>query len=151
MSDDRALFRPLPAGDGCAVNKSEGELLSPRTGCFAYTASCLIKRMASSKTICVEKVVTFASGIRPIFRHFQLSGKSTCFLNDVLETINVKEVKLMTWCSTRMANLLDSCATTVGLLFLLCYDLASCDLKQEERAYFMYPLFLGILHLLADW
>ena len=56
----------------------------------------------------------------------------------------------MTWCPTQMANLLDTCATIVGLLFLLCDALANCNVMQEERAYFMSPLCLAILHLLAD-
>ena len=65
------------AGNGCAVNKSAGDslaanygLLSPATRCSAHAASGSIKRMASSKTICVEEVNTFASGTRPILRYF---------------------------------------------------------------------------------
>ena len=57
---------------------------------------------------------------------------------------------MITWCPTRMATLLDNCDRTVGLLFLLCDVLASCNVKQEERAYFMSPLCLAILHLLGD-
>ena len=65
-------------GDGCAVNKYAGDslatshgFLSPTTRCSAHAASGSLKRMASSKIImCVEEVVTFASGIRPILRHF---------------------------------------------------------------------------------
>ena len=64
-------------GDGCAVNKYAGDslaishgFLSPTTRCSAYAASGPLKRMASSKIMCVEEVVTFASGIRPILRHF---------------------------------------------------------------------------------
>ena len=40
-----------------------------------------------------------------------------------------------------MANLLDTCATIVGLLFPLCDALANCNVMQEERAYFMSPVF----------
>ena len=49
-----------------------------------------------------------------------------------------------------MAILLDTCARNVGLLLQLCDVLASCDVKQEERAHFMSPLCLAILHLLTD-
>ena len=64
--------------------------------------------------------------------------------------MNTKEVKMMTWCPNRITNFFDTCARTVGLLFPLCDVLASCDVKQEERTYFMSPLCLDILHLLAD-
>ena len=64
-------------GDGCAESKYAGDslatnhgLLSPTTSCSAHAASGSIKRMASSKTMCVEEVVIFASKIRPILRHF---------------------------------------------------------------------------------
>ena len=117
-------------GDGFGVNKSTDDslatnygLLSPTTGCSEHTAIGSIKRMASSKTMCAEEVVIFASGIHPILRHFQLSGKSTSLLNDLLEMMNMKEVKMMTWCPTQMANLLDTSARTV------CDVLASCDVK----------------------
>ena len=60
-------------GDSCAVNKSADdslatnyELLSPTAHCPAHEASGSIKRLASSKTMSVEEVVTFASGIHPI-------------------------------------------------------------------------------------
>ena len=63
----------LLVGDSCAVNKSADdslatnyELLSPTAHCSAHEASGSIKRLASSKTMSVEEVVTFASGIYPI-------------------------------------------------------------------------------------
>ena len=68
---------------------------------------------------------------------------------DALEMMNMKEVKMITWCPTWMATLLDTCDRTVGLLFLLCDVLASRNVKQEERAYFMSPLCLA-MHLLGD-
>ena len=138
-------------GDGYAINKSTGDglaaiygLLSPTICCSAHAASGSIKRMAYSKTMQVEEVVTFTSGICPILQHFQLSGKSTSLLNDALQKMNMNEVKIITWCPRRITNLLDTCARTVGLLFSLCDVLASCNVKQEERAYFRSPLCLAI-------
>ena len=54
-----------------------------------------MKRMTSSKTMCAEEVVTFASGICPILQHSHISGKSTSPLNNMLQMINMKEVKIM--------------------------------------------------------
>lgn len=54
-------------GCGCVVKKSESDslatnykLLSPTTRCSTHGASGSIKRMASTKTISVEEVTTFA-------------------------------------------------------------------------------------------
>ena len=143
--------------DGCSVNKTAGEvlvarygLLSPSTRCSAHAASGSIKLISSSKTMCVDEVVTFADGIRPVLQHFQLSGKSNCLLNDALAILDMKQIKVVTWCPTRMANLLTASSQTVALLFPLCDVLVSCDIKTEERAYFMSPTCVGILHLFAD-
>ena len=81
------LFENWPValvGDGCSVNKKAGEiltshigLLSPTTRCSAHAASGTIRRITASKTMSVPEVVTFASGINPILKHFKLSGKSS--------------------------------------------------------------------------
>lgn len=143
--------------DGCSVNTKAGKdlfnrygLISPTTRCSGHAASGSIKRLASSKTMCVEEVVTFADGLRPVLRHFQQSGKSTSFLNEALTMLEMKNINVLTWCPTRMANLLDASRRTVSLLFPLCDVLSTCDIKVEERAYFMSPTCLAILHLMSD-
>ena len=98
----------------------------------------------------VEEVKTFVEHLRPILRHFQLSGKSTCLLNAALETMDMKPVHMMTWCPTRMSHLLTSSAQTVENLFPICDTLAFCDIKVENREYFMSPKGQITLHLMAD-
>ena len=65
-----AYFQQLAGGVigcGCVVKKSESDslatnykLLSPTTRCSTHGASGSIKRMASTKTMSVEEVTTFA-------------------------------------------------------------------------------------------
>ena len=144
--------------DGCKVNQKAGEmlteeygLLSPTTRCSAHAGTGTLKRISSSKTMSVPEVVTFVEGLHPILRNFKLSGKSTSLLNDALEIMEMKPVKLMVWCPTRMANLLDSCKRTVVLLIPLCDTLISCCIKKEEAEYFLSPPpCISILHLMAD-
>ena len=118
--------------------------------CSTHAGSGSIKRMSSSKTMSVPEVVTFAEGLRLILRHFKLSGKSTSLLNDTLEIMEMKPIRLMIWCPTRMANLLDSCSCTVEMLVPLCDTLVFCAIKKEETTYFMSPMCFNILHLMAD-
>ena len=96
----RLCFENWPlavVGDGCSVNKKVGEkltteigLISPTTRCSGHAATGSIKRMASSETISVPEVVTFAGGLMPILKHFQLSGNSTSLLNDALLAMEMK-------------------------------------------------------------
>ena len=98
----------------------------------------------------VPEVVTFASGIKPILKHFKLSGKSSALLQQCLEIMDMKPFKLMTWCPTRMANLLECSARTVKILFPICDMLATTGVNEEETSYFLLPTCLSILHMIAD-
>ena len=82
-------------GDACSV-KNAGEiltshigLLSPTTRCSAHAASCAIRWITTSKTMSVPEVVTFASGIKPILKHFKLSGKSSALMQQCLEIMHI--------------------------------------------------------------
>ena len=140
------LFENWPValvGDGCSVNKKAGEiltshigLLSPTTQCSAQAANGTIRRITTSKTMSVPEVVTFTSGIKPILKHFKLSGKSSALLQQCLEIMDMKPFKLIIWCPTRMANLLERSARTLKILFPICDMLATTSVKEEETSFF---------------
>jgi len=46
----------------------------------------------------------------------------------------------MTWCPTRMANILTSSKRTVEILFPLCDLLTSAYIKEDHAAYFLSPI-----------
>ena len=125
-------------------------MVSPSARCSSHAVDGNIKRMSNSANYCVDEVKDFTKYFRTIPRHFQLSGKSTCLLNNALEALYMKEVHMMTWCPTRMLNLLTCATQSVVLIFPLCVVLSSCAIKEEERDYSMSPKSLIILHLLAD-
>ena len=110
--------------DGCGVNKKAGEVLAeqisilcPTTRCSSHAATGSIRRLTTSKTTSVDEVVTFALGLKPILKHFKLSGKSSALLNAALEMMEMRPIKAMTWCPTRMCNLLECSTRTVEMLF----------------------------------
>ena len=143
--------------DGCGVNPKAGEklvadfgLLSPTTRCSGHAASGSIRRLSTSKTMCVDEVVTFAAGLKPVLKHFKRSGRSSALLNLSLKVMEMKPLKAMVWCPSRMANLLQSSSRTVDILFPLSDVLTSADIKREESLYFLSPVSFSILHILAD-
>ena len=66
------------ATNTAAVNKLTEQigLVSPGDRCSSHAAHGSMKRLASSKTMCVEEVVEFVTLIRPILKHFKNSRKS---------------------------------------------------------------------------
>ena len=141
-------------GDGCSVNKKAGEiltshigLLSTTTQCSAHAASGAIRWITTLKTMSVPEV-TFTSGIKPILKHSKLSGKSSALLQQCLEIMDMKPFKLMTWCPTQMANLLECSTQTVKTLFPICDMVATTGVK-EDASYFLSPTCLIILYMMA--
>lgn len=98
----------------------------------------------------MDAVVNFTAGLRPVLRHFQLSGKSLSTLNAALEMLEMKKLKAVTWSPTRMTNILTSSGRTIEIMFPLHDVLATTQIKPEESAYFLSPTCLSILHLVAD-
>ena len=143
--------------DGCATNGAAVNLLTEQIGILSPTARCSghaahgsIKRMAASKTMCVDEVVTYPNHIRPILKHFKNSGKSTSALNSALQIHEMKAVKTMTWCPTRMGNLLTASKRS-SEMFVPIYDVIStCGINREEVEYFCSPQCLTVMRVLAD-
>ena len=99
--------------DGCYTNNSASTALtnmfgfmSPSARCSSHAADGSVKRMSKSQTYSVEEVKVFVEHYRPILRHYQMSGKSTCILNDALQAMDMNQVHLMTWCPTRNLHVL---------------------------------------------
>ena len=143
--------------DGCSTNESGAKklierygLVSPSMRCVVHAGDGSLKRMANSKTMNVEAVTEFLGPFRKVMKHFQLSGKSTSSLNEVLHVMGMKKVHLFSFCPTRMMYLLTSCAKSVELVVPLCDVLVTLDLKKEERDAFMSPKSISIMHILAD-
>ena len=144
-------------GDECSVNKKAREILtshislpSPTKRCSAHAASGTIRWITTSKSVSVPEVVTFDSGIKPILKHFKLSGKISVLLQQYLEIMDMKPFKLVTWCQTRMANRLECSAQRVKILFPICDMLATTGGKGEEASYFLVSTCHSSLHMMAD-
>ena len=103
--------------------------------------------MSNSENHSVEEVKTFVGYFRTILQHFQQSGKSTSILNDALSSIEMKELHMMTWCPTRMSNLFTCAAQSVENILP---DVLTCGIRPEEPSYFMSPISLITVHILAD-
>ena len=154
------LFQNWPvciAADGCSTNSASLDflvdkigLLSPNTRCSAHAAHGSARRLATSKTMSVQEVVEYAINLRPVLKHFKNSGKSLSLLNDALQLLEMKSMKALTWCPTRMGYLLTSSKRSTELLVPLADVLSSCDIKKEFSAYFLSPKCNAIMHILGD-
>ena len=145
------------AADGCATNSAAVEvlmdkigLLSPGTRCSAHAAHGFARRLATSKTMSVQEVVEYTTNLRPVLKDFKNSGKTLCLLNDALKLLEMKQIKTLVWCPTRMGYIVTSSKRCSELLVPLADVLASCDIKKENASYFLSPKCITIMHILGD-
>lgn len=138
------LFQNWPvciAADGCSTNVASVEflvdkigLLSPNTRCSAHAAHGSARRLATSKTMSVQEVVEYTINLRPVLKHFKNSGKSLSLLNDALQLLEMKKLKALTWCPTRMGYLLISSKRSAELLVPLADVLSSPDMIKTIKS-----------------
>ena len=64
--------------------------------------------------------------------------------------LDMKTLRMMSFCLTTVAYLLCACAQVVDLLLPICDVLASGGIRKEESDIFLSPKSMIIIHLLAD-
>ena len=84
-------------GDGVASNQKAARLLAKCYGiqtlsfwCATHSTDLVLKRMATSKTMCVPEVVTTYESLRPVVKHFELSTKSKAILDEAIEILDLR-------------------------------------------------------------
>ena len=100
-------------GDGCYVNlkgcrilHSDWGLWAPFVRCQSHSADGSIKRMATSKTMCVPLVVNMAKNLKILLKHFINSPLHTGVLKEAMRALEMMPLHILNWASTRMSSLL---------------------------------------------
>ena len=110
-------------GDGCAVNVKGSRLLeekygidSPFSRCASHTSSGTIRRLCTSVHMSQPDAKALYESLRSVLKHFSMSPKSSEFLNQALENLEMNDVHLLNWGSTRMAGFLDACIRASSII-----------------------------------
>ena len=114
--------------DGCAVNLKESRLLeekyvsdSPFSTCTSHTSSGTIRRLWSSIHMSQPDAKALYESFRSVLKYFSMSPRSSEFLNQALENLEMNDVHQLKWGSTRMAGFLNACIRT-SIIILPFFD-----------------------------
>ena len=126
--------------DGAAVNNKAARLLSQLYGmdtldfrCSAHTADGSLKRLARSETMSVEQVKTLYGCFKTVVKHFATSCKSKELLDEAIKMLELKEIHLLSSCSTRMAHFLTACVSFNEIIIPVYDTMFTNNLRKEER------------------
>ena len=143
--------------DGCKVNVRACELLSQNLGfkspylrCQAHAADGSIKRLAKSKTMCVDIVVDTAKELKSIIKHFQNSPLHTEYLREAMRMMGMKPLFILNWASTRMCGLLTACERITRILVPFIDTVTQLNIKEETAQKLLTPMHLNCLLILGE-
>ena len=119
--------------DRCAVNVKVARLLndtygikSPISKCSSHLASGTIRRMCNSVNSSHEDAKNLYNNLHSILRHFAMSPKSSQLLNNTLNALDMSNIYIINWGSTRMAGFMDACSQASHIIVPY-YYCSNCD------------------------
>ena len=103
-------------GDDCSVNLKRSRSLestygikSPFSRCASHTSYGTIRRLCTSERACQVDAKNLYENQRKLLKHFSMSPKISELLSNALAVMEMHDVHLLNWGSTRITRFLDTC------------------------------------------
>ena len=103
---------------------------------LAHSSDLVMKRMAKSKTMSVPEVVRTYDCLRRVIKHFEMSTKSKEKLNETLATLEMNQLKLLSWGGTRMTHFVTEREQLVNSFQLFTIAFTVLILKKKSGTHY---------------
>ena len=81
----------------------------------------------------VEQVKTLYGCFKTVVKHFATSCKSKELLDEAIKMHELKEIHLLSWCSTRMTHFLTACVSFNETIIPVYDTMFTNNLRKEEQ------------------
>ena len=126
-------------GDGCPVNIKGSRFLetkfgikSPFSRCSSHAAAGTIRCLCTSETMSQTDARVLYENLRALLKHFGNSPKSSEMLIKSLHLLEMHDIHLLNWGSTRWAGFLDGCIQASGILVAFLDIIIAGNIQPEE-------------------
>ena len=133
-------------GDGCSVNLKGSRLLestyglkSPFSRCSSHSSYGTIRRLCTSEKSCQIDAKNLYENLRKMLKHFPMTTKSSELLSNALETMEMNDIHLLNWGSTRMAGFLDACVQASKIVVPFLDTIITHQIRPDETKYIASP------------
>lgn len=82
--------------------------------------------------------------------HVVCSPKTTSLLKESISSLDLPEIQVLNWCSTRMGGFLKACEKVATLIVPLFDTLVTGNIKEDQRSVLKTPTSTYLIFLLAD-
>ena len=142
-------------GDACAVNMKTSRLLetgyglkSPFSRCAFHASAGTIRRLCMPVNSNQVDAKSLYENLRSILKHFANSPKSSELLNNTLKILDMSNIHLLNWGSTRMAGFLDARVGASKIIHPFLNTIVTCSISPEETSIVASPKGIGIIYVL---
>ena len=143
--------------DGCAVNLKVArlstetyEINSRSSECSSHSASGAIQRMCTSVNSSHADATSLYDNLKAMLKHFAMSQKSTEFLNNALNALELNSAHMLNWGSTCMAGFMDACVQASEILIPFLGTLIAGNIRPDETKFIASPKAVYLIQLFAD-
>ena len=157
LSIDPANVPTTTCGDGCTLNLKGCRLLeekyginSPVSKCGSHLSYGTIRRLCTSVSYSQEDAKKLYENLKAILRHFTMSPKSRKLLNNAPDALEMNNVHILNWGSTRMAGFLDACIQASSIIVPFLDTIVTGSIREEEMMFLASPKRVFLLQLFAD-
>ena len=88
--------------------------------------------------------------LKALLKHFAMSPKSTEFLNNALNALELNSVHMLNWGSTGMAGFMDACVQASEILIPFLDTLVAGNIRPDETKFIASPKGVYLIQLFAD-
>ena len=142
---------------GYAVNLKGARILTETYGinsssfkCSSHLASGTIPRMCTSVNSTQGDATSLYDNLKAPLKHFTMSPKSTEFLNNALNALELSSVHMLNWASARMAGFMDACVQASEILIPFLDTLVAGNIRPDETKFIASPKGVYLIQLFAD-
>ena len=129
-------------GDGCSVNVKGSRLLETKfrikslfSRCASHTSAGTISRLCTSETMTQADAKALYENLRSLLKHFAKSPKSSEMLTTSLNLLEMHDVHLLNWGSTRIAGFLDACLQASDIIIPFLDTINGGNITPEGISY----------------
>ena len=133
-------------GDGCSVNLKGSRLLeeiyglkSPFSRCASHASAGTIRRLCTSENKSQIDAKNLYENLRSLLKHFAMSPKSSELLQNALNTMDMHNIHLLNWGSTRMAGFLDASVQASKIIVPFLDTIIAGNIRPDETKYIASP------------
>ena len=133
-------------GGGCSVNVKSSRLSETKFGIkspfwrwASHTSAVTTHRLCTSETMSQGDAKTLYENLRLMLKHFAKSPKSSEMLIRSLNLLEMHDIHLLNWGSTRMARFLKACLQASDIIVPFLDTVIGGNIRLEETSYIVSP------------